>query len=116
MTILFGNGVPGFPTGVLAHSRQTRRDEITKAYAAYVAAEEADDLAQIAATLRQLTDAVFTCSYTYNIPILQVFAEVHRSNLAKLVDGKVLRRADGKVLKPESWTPANIEPILFPQT
>ena len=32
------------------------------------------------------------------------FNEVHRSNMAKLVDGKVLRR-DGKVLKPEGWQP-----------
>ena len=25
--------------------------------------------------------------------------------MAKLVDGKVLRREDGKVLKPEGWQP-----------
>ena len=32
------------------------------------------------------------------------FDEVHRSNMAKLVDGKVLRREDGKVMKPQGWT------------
>lgn len=34
------------------------------------------------------------------------WAEVARSNLAKidLVTGKVIKRADGKVLKPEGWT------------
>ena len=32
------------------------------------------------------------------------FNEVHRSNMAKLVDGKVLRREDGKVMKPQGWT------------
>ena len=32
------------------------------------------------------------------------FDEVHRSNMAKLVDGKLLRREDGKVMKPQGWT------------
>ena len=31
------------------------------------------------------------------------FNEVHRSNMAKLVDGKVLRREDGKVLKGPNY-------------
>ncbi|MDP6640053.1 MAG: hypothetical protein QF817_03165 [Candidatus Poseidoniaceae archaeon] len=40
------------------------------------------------------------------------FNEVHRSNMAKLVDGKVLRRADGKVMKPEGWQPPNLAQFL----
>tara|TARA_B100001093_G_scaffold101433_2_gene93590 strand:- start:26948 stop:27352 length:405 start_codon:yes stop_codon:yes gene_type:complete len=36
------------------------------------------------------------------------FNEVHRSNMAKLVDGKVLRREDGKVLKPDDWQPPQL--------
>ena len=36
------------------------------------------------------------------------FSEVHRSNMAKLVDGKVIRREDGKVLKPEGWQPPQL--------
>jgi NTP pyrophosphatase (non-canonical NTP hydrolase) len=36
------------------------------------------------------------------------FNEVHRSNMAKLVDGKVLRREDGKVMKPQGWTPPQL--------
>ena len=36
------------------------------------------------------------------------FDEVHRSNMAKLVDGKVLRREDGKVMKPQDWTPPQL--------
>ena len=41
-----------------------------------------------------------------------VFNEVHRSNMAKLVDGKVLRREDGKVLKPEGWQPPQLAQFL----
>ena len=40
------------------------------------------------------------------------FDEVHRSNMAKLVDGKVLRRDDGKVMKPEGWQPPNLAQFL----
>ena len=40
------------------------------------------------------------------------FDEVHRSNMAKLVDGKVLRREDGKVLKPEGWQPPQLTQFL----
>jgi predicted HAD superfamily Cof-like phosphohydrolase len=40
------------------------------------------------------------------------FNEVHRSNMAKLVDGKVIRRDDGKVLKPEGWQPPQLSQFL----
>jgi len=40
------------------------------------------------------------------------FNEVHRSNMAKLVDGKVLRREDGKVLKPDGWMPPQLAQFL----
>ena len=37
--------------------------------------------------------------------------EVARSNLAKIdpTTGKVIKREDGKVLKPEGWTPPSLE-------
>ena len=39
------------------------------------------------------------------------WAEVTRSNLDKinLHTGKVIKREDGKVLKPEGWTPPQLE-------
>ena len=40
------------------------------------------------------------------------FTEIHRSNMAKLVDGKVLKREDGKVVKPDDWTPPNLKQFL----
>ena len=40
------------------------------------------------------------------------FDEVHSSNMAKLVDGKVLRRDDGKVMKPEGWQPPQLAQFL----
>ena len=40
------------------------------------------------------------------------FKEIHRSNMAKLVNGKVLKRADGKVAKPDDWTPPDLKQFL----
>ena len=40
------------------------------------------------------------------------FAEVHRSNMAKFPGGVVHRRADGKIVKPDSWTPPNLEQFV----
>ncbi len=43
-----------------------------------------------------------------------IWNEVARSNLAKIdpATGKVLKREDGKVQKPEGWTPPNIAKVL----
>lgn len=40
--------------------------------------------------------------------------EVMRTNLSKIDvnTGKVNKREDGKVLKPEGWTPPNLKPFL----
>lgn len=42
-----------------------------------------------------------------------MFDEVHSANMRKLgEDGKPIYRHDGKVLKPEGWTPPNLKTIL----
>lgn len=40
--------------------------------------------------------------------------EVMRTNFAKIdpITGKVRKREDGKVLKPEGWQPPNLKPFL----
>ncbi len=43
----------------------------------------------------------------------EIFTEVHRSNMSKLdKNGKPILREDGKVLKSELFTPADIKTIL----
>ncbi len=41
--------------------------------------------------------------------------EVLRSNLAKIDSstGKVIKREDGKVLKPQGWKPPNLLPFIY---
>ena len=47
-------------------------------------------------------------------PMVEAWDEVLRSNMAKIdpVAGTVLRRADGKILKPAGWTAPDIQRIL----
>lgn len=42
-----------------------------------------------------------------------IMKEVHRSNLTKIVDGKVIKNDDGKVIKPEGYEPPNLKSIIF---
>lgn len=68
------------------------------------------DIKQIAKETADLLYVVYGLAVTCGIPINQVFAEVHRSNMSKLTkEGEVLRREDGKVLKSEQYTPANLD-------
>jgi len=78
----------------------------------YTDAEYADDLVEIADALADIIYIACGTAVSYGIPLDDVFAEVHRSNMAKLVDGKVIRREDGKVQKPEGWTAPDIKSVL----
>jgi predicted HAD superfamily Cof-like phosphohydrolase len=49
------------------------------------------------------------------VDMAPVFAEVMAANMRKAQGGKVTRRADGKVLKPEGWTPADVGAVLAKQ-
>lgn len=56
---------------------------------------------------------VYGAAVTYGIDLEPIFDEIHRSNMSKLwPDGTVQKREDGKVLKPPTYSPADLEPIL----
>lgn len=79
----------------------------------YLHGESKDDLENIAKELADIIYIVCGTAVSYGIPLDRVFDEVHRSNMAKLVDGKPIRREDGKILKPEGWTAPDIKTILY---
>lgn len=66
------------------------------------------DLEGIADGIADLIYVLIGTALCYGIPMDAVFAEVHRSNMTK--DGT--RRADGKILKGESFEPPKIKEIL----
>ena len=46
------------------------------------------------------------------MPLEAMTAEIHAANLRKCIDGKVVRRADGKILKPEGWQAADKSKVI----
>jgi predicted HAD superfamily Cof-like phosphohydrolase len=64
------------------------------------------------ALAKELADVLYVVYGTADlleIPLEQVFAEVHRSNMSKVgPDGTVLRREDGKILKPDTYREADV--------
>lgn len=70
------------------------------------------DLAAIAKEMADLLYVVYGTAVSYGIDMDPVFREVHRSNMSKVGGYK---REDGKWMKPATYSPACIEPILAEQ-
>jgi predicted HAD superfamily Cof-like phosphohydrolase len=70
------------------------------------------DLAAVAKELADLLYVVYGTAVSYGIEMAPVFREVHRSNMSKIGGYK---REDGKWVKPPTYSPAAIEPILAAQ-
>lgn len=70
---------------------------------------------QVAKELCDLLYVTYGTIVTFGLQdkIEECFDEVHRSNMSKLgKDGKPVYREDGKLLKGDNYSPANIKPIL----
>src|SRR5262245_40499235 len=72
----------------------------------------AEDLSSIAKEMADLLYVVYGTAVSYGIDMDPVFREVHRSNMSKIGGYK---REDGKWVKPPTYSPAAIEPILMKQ-
>jgi predicted HAD superfamily Cof-like phosphohydrolase len=108
----FGQRIGEKPELPDREERILRRNLITEEFNELTDAEYANDLVEIADALADIIYIACGTAVSYGIPLDDVFAEVHRSNMAKLVNGKVIRREDGKVQKPAEWTPPDIRSIL----
>lgn len=97
-------------------------DEATTALRLRLIQEESDelrealgqkDLTAVAKELADLLYVVYGTAVSCGIDMEPVFREVHRSNMSKVGGYK---RADGKWVKPPSYSPANLQPILAAQS
>jgi predicted HAD superfamily Cof-like phosphohydrolase len=71
------------------------------------------NVAAVAKELADLLYVVYGTAVSCGIDMGPVFREVHRSNMSKVGGHK---RADGKWVKPPTYSPARIEPILASQS
>ena len=107
--------VPILPAAQMPHEerRKLRYRILKEEFEEYVAAENDDDLAEVADALGDMAYIIAGTALEYGIPLDRVLDEIHRSNMAKLgPDGKPIKRADGKVIKPDGWQPPNIAAVL----
>jgi len=108
----FGQRVGEKPELPDANERVLRTRLLSEEFEEYRNAEYYSDIVEIADALADIIYIACGTAVSYGIPLDEIFNEVHRSNMAKLVDGKVIRREDGKIQKPEGWTPPDIKKIL----
>lgn len=67
------------------------------------------DIKKLAKELADLLYVVYGFACKVGIPIDEVFAKVHQSNMTKLgPDGNPIFREDGKILKSENYKPADL--------
>ncbi len=74
-----------------------------------------DNLVNLRDVVSEAVDLVYVTMGLMNalgLPFDEVFAAIHQANMNKCVDGQVIRRADGKILKPDGWKPANVLDLL----
>lgn len=72
----------------------------------------ARDIVETADACADLIWVVEGLMYSLGIDPQTVWDEVARSNNSKTVNGKLLKREDGKVLKPDTYSPPNIQKVL----
>lgn len=106
-----GHTLPGKPTmimpALLRLHRELIQEETTELL---LAMDRAMPLADIAKELADTLYVVYGAALAYGIDMEPVFQAVHESNMTKVADGH--RDARGKWMKPASYRPADIEPIL----
>lgn len=71
-----------------------------------------EDIVEIADALTDLLYVIYGAGHAYGIDLDRCFAEVHRSNMSKFVDGKFIKDANGKVLKPKTYSPPDLSFLL----
>ena len=86
----------------IAFIRRMVNDEMDELEAAPTVTDQAD----------ALVDAIYylcDCAVRHGMNLDHLFDIVHAANMGKVVDGKVIRRDDGKIMKPADWRPPEPE-------
>ena len=99
------------PTPELALLRQRLILEEAKEASAELLRPEIDKEA-LTKELADILYVVYGTAVTFGLPLDVAFNRVHASNMSKLVDGKPLKRADGKVLKGPNYQPPKLDDLF----
>ena len=112
-TEVVGDEFPTEPTLISDTHRTLRQSLIKEETSELFAAMEGGDLVGIADGIIDSIYVLLGAAANYGIDPNPLWDEVHRTNMLK-VGGET--RADGKILKPEGWTPPRIAELLAEQS
>jgi predicted HAD superfamily Cof-like phosphohydrolase len=73
------------------------------------------DLIEAADAIADLLYVTVGAGVAMGLDLEMIWDEVQRSNMAKFPNGIARRRGDGKILKPDGWTPPNIAGVIREQ-
>ncbi len=102
---------PAFPD----LARQKLRDDLLREEVnEFIDALQVGDIVDVADAIADCIYILIGTALEFGIPLDRVWAEVQRSNMAKVdpVTGKATKREDGKILKPEGWQAPDIAGAL----
>lgn len=121
----FQSADPSYPSDKEFHYTLIREEikEVAEAYAELL--KELTDLEYVLVGAHckgiqefpeDIVSNLYAFEHLYNaIPqsiLNEAFVRVHKSNMSKLTNGQLLKREDGKILKPESYEPPNMMELV----
>ena len=123
-----GQEVNDYPAIPSQETAELRHNLLAEEYGEYIVADSNFELARVtgervtdhhfidlADALADMVYVIVGTAVSYGINLDDALEEVCRSNDTKIVDGQLIRREDGKILKPEGYEPPDLAAVLFPQ-
>lgn len=105
-----------FSTDILELQSSLIWEELQEFFEAYdIAIEDLQNLRAREHALKELADLVYVCfqfAAAAGWELDEALVRVHRSNMSKLVDGKPVKDANGKVLKGPNYKPPFLEDLV----
>ena len=71
-----------------------------------------ENIVEVADAIADLLYVVYGAGAACGLPVDEIFAEVHRSNMTKFPNGKVLKNEYGKIIKPDTYEQPNLGKII----
>jgi len=100
------NDIPTIPDKQTQELRVSLLQEEVKEFSE---ALESGNLSEVAKELADILYVAYGAAVALGLDMEMIFAEVHRSNMSKK---GATKRPDGKIIKPSTYTPADIQPLI----
>lgn len=108
----FGLHVAAYPNLAPDETLRLHHRLIAEEVAELFTAIQERDAVEVLDALGDILYLVYGAALECGYDVDEAVTVIHAANMAKLVDGKVIRRHDGKVLKPDGWLPPDLTRLV----